>query len=105
MEHCKDCCCAQSWAALGITKYTGKSIPEHILELKMSAQQKDDLDDADADAAEAQYAEHLEKQCPKDCPHCLQDAENCATMNHEKTISSGICSVGSYEAKMPEPSK
>lgn len=33
-EHCKDCCCARSWAALGITKYTGKSIPEHIEELR-----------------------------------------------------------------------
>ena len=29
-EHCKDCCCARSWKALGITQYTGKSIPEHI---------------------------------------------------------------------------
>lgn len=33
-KHCKDCCCARSWKALGITKYTGKSIPEHILELQ-----------------------------------------------------------------------
>lgn len=32
-EHCKDCCCARSWAALGITEYTGKSIPEHIKSL------------------------------------------------------------------------
>ncbi len=29
-NHCKDCCCAQSWKALGITEYTGMSIPEHI---------------------------------------------------------------------------
>ena len=29
-EHCRNCCCARSWAALGITEYTGKSIPEHI---------------------------------------------------------------------------
>lgn len=33
-EHCKDCCCARSWAALGITEYTGKGIPEHIGDLK-----------------------------------------------------------------------
>ena len=33
-EHCKDCCCARSWKALGIAEYTGKSIPEHIEELK-----------------------------------------------------------------------
>ena len=33
-NHCKDCCCAQSWKALGVTEYTGKSIPEHIQELK-----------------------------------------------------------------------
>jgi hypothetical protein len=28
--HCSDCCCARSWKALGISEYTGKSIPEHI---------------------------------------------------------------------------
>jgi len=28
--HCQDCCCARSWRALGITQYTGSSIPEHI---------------------------------------------------------------------------
>ena len=33
-EHCTDCCCSQSWAALGITEYTGKSIPERIAELR-----------------------------------------------------------------------
>ena len=27
-EHCKDCCCARSWRALGIDSYTGESIPE-----------------------------------------------------------------------------
>jgi hypothetical protein len=29
-EHCRDCCCAQSWRALGISEFNGKSIPEHI---------------------------------------------------------------------------
>jgi hypothetical protein len=33
-NHCKDCCCARSWKALGITAYTGKSIPEHIADLR-----------------------------------------------------------------------
>jgi hypothetical protein len=33
-NHCKDCCCAESWKALGIEKCTGLSIPEHIKELK-----------------------------------------------------------------------
>ncbi len=33
-EHCKDCCCAKSWEALGIKDYTGKSIPEEIVKLK-----------------------------------------------------------------------
>ena len=33
-EHCKDCCCARSWRALGISEYTGKSIPDHISELR-----------------------------------------------------------------------
>lgn len=40
VDHCKDCCCAQSWKALGITSYTGKSIPEHIREL---AEQRKEL--------------------------------------------------------------
>lgn len=33
-EHCNDCCCARSWKALGITEYTGLSIPEHIQQLR-----------------------------------------------------------------------
>ena len=33
-HHCVDCCCARSWKALGITEYTGKSIPEEIESLK-----------------------------------------------------------------------
>ncbi len=33
-SHCRDCCCARSWKALGITEYTGKSIPEHIEQLR-----------------------------------------------------------------------
>lgn len=32
--HCQDCCCARSWEALGITGYTGESIPEHITGMK-----------------------------------------------------------------------
>jgi hypothetical protein len=34
VTHCRDCCCARSWKALGITSYTGKSIPEHIEQLR-----------------------------------------------------------------------
>ena len=33
-NHCKDCCCARVWAALGITGYTGKHVSEHVAELK-----------------------------------------------------------------------
>jgi|SRR5580698_202812 hypothetical protein len=33
-RHCKDCCCARSWQALGVTDYTGMSIPEHIERLR-----------------------------------------------------------------------
>lgn len=33
-NHCVDCCCARSWAALGVTKYDGKDIPEHIAALR-----------------------------------------------------------------------
>jgi hypothetical protein len=32
--HCQDCCCARSWKALGVTEHTGKSIPEHITDLR-----------------------------------------------------------------------
>lgn len=32
-EHCRDCCCARAWKALGVTEFTGKSIPEHIASL------------------------------------------------------------------------
>ena len=34
-NHCRDCCCAKSWEALGVHEYSGKSIPEHIAELKI----------------------------------------------------------------------
>lgn len=34
VNHCVDCCCARSWAALGVTEYDGKSIPEHITRLR-----------------------------------------------------------------------
>jgi len=37
--HCKDCCCTQAWKALGIKEYTGKSIPEHIEELRKQVTQ------------------------------------------------------------------
>lgn len=33
-KHCPDCCCGHSWKALEIVEYTGKSIPEHITQLK-----------------------------------------------------------------------
>lgn len=29
-NHCLDCCCARAWKSLGVTKYTGKAIYEHI---------------------------------------------------------------------------
>lgn len=32
-EHCKDCCCARSWNALGGQTIPGGSIPQHIEEL------------------------------------------------------------------------
>ena len=32
--HCDDCCCARSWEALGITEFTGRSIPEEIEQLR-----------------------------------------------------------------------
>jgi hypothetical protein len=58
-EHCKDCCCARSWKALGITEYTGKSIPEHIEALR--ARVADYEDDYNAVANE---------QCAPDEKHC-----------------------------------
>jgi len=40
-EHCKDCCCARAWKALEITEYTGRSIAEEILILKLHFAEKD----------------------------------------------------------------
>ncbi len=34
VNHCADCCCAKAWEALGITEYTGRSIPEEIALLR-----------------------------------------------------------------------
>ena len=40
--HCSDCCCARSWKALGVDKYDGKSIPEHIEQLQAENQRLKD---------------------------------------------------------------
>lgn len=32
--HCRDCCCARAWNALGIYEFSGASIPEEIDKLK-----------------------------------------------------------------------
>jgi hypothetical protein len=49
-NHCVDCCCAQSWKALGITTYTGKSIPEHIAaqaaEIERLTRERDEAESA-----------------------------------------------------------
>ena len=37
--HCRDCCCARSWKALGIFEYTGRSIPEHIKQLRLEREE------------------------------------------------------------------
>lgn len=45
-QHCKDCCCARSWEALGIQSHTGRSIVEHIEMLRQQlatvTQERDD---------------------------------------------------------------
>jgi hypothetical protein len=38
--HCVDCCCARAWKALGITQYTGKSVAEHITELRAKTERE-----------------------------------------------------------------
>lgn len=43
VSHCKDCCCARSWDALGITEFTGLSIPEHIRIFREALEQLEEL--------------------------------------------------------------
>lgn len=50
--HCKDCCCARAWKALGISEYTGKSIPEEITELAVRL--------AESQALNADFIEKLQ---------------------------------------------
>ena len=57
-NHCKDCCCARSWKALGITDYTGKSICEHISELRA---------DRDRLQAEAERLRNVNERCRMSC--------------------------------------
>jgi len=54
-NHCVDCCCARSWKALGIVSYTGKSIPEHISELR-----------AENDRLNMEMVAYRQKLTPKD---------------------------------------
>ena len=65
IAHCRDCCCARSWKALGVSDYDGMSIPEHIARLRadlaeMTKQRDQDVDRArEAEAALAEErAEH-----------------------------------------------
>lgn len=58
-EHCKDCCCARSWRALGVSEYTGKSIPEHIAELKDRAERAE----AERDEAQQRDSEKMYQRC------------------------------------------
>ena len=59
-EHCKDCCCAQSWKALGITEYAGNSIPEEIEALKARAENAE---------AEAEYQRKMRKEFQEFAEH------------------------------------
>ena len=63
-QSCEDCCCAKSWEALGITEYTGRSIPEEIARLRK------ERDDA-VKMLTAEYHRHAEvgeslKECADD---------------------------------------
>lgn len=79
--HCRDCCCARSWEALGIDSYTGKAIPEHITELRA---QRDVLMEAGKDLAiwltgeshpefqalaESEYDNAINQEQNPDCEH------------------------------------
>ncbi|MCK5612076.1 hypothetical protein KAR91_59950 [Candidatus Pacearchaeota archaeon] len=55
--HCRDCCCARSWKALGITEKTGKSIPEHIEELRQQLADEKAEREADEEHWEKAYKE------------------------------------------------
>jgi len=44
--HCKDCCCARSWEALGIHELTNMSIPEHIAALRLEVKRLEDNEEA-----------------------------------------------------------
>lgn len=39
-DHCKDCCCARSWKALGDPEYDGRGIEEHITTAITAAEER-----------------------------------------------------------------
>jgi len=66
-EHCKDCCCARAWKALEITEYTGRSIVEEILILKLHITEKDKrIVELEAIAQRAGDVEGLNRFMPYD---------------------------------------
>jgi len=71
-HHCKDCCCARSWEALGISEYTGKSIPEHIAALRGNTPTH-----TEAELVEI-VAESQRGLISDNCPTWCKEGDSCA---------------------------
>ena len=60
MTHCRDCCCARAWEALGVRTYSGLSIVEHITRLR----QQLDTVTAERDQVKARLSDRIEPTVP-----------------------------------------
>ena len=67
-HHCEDCCCARSWEALGITEYTGRSIPEEITRTREQIKRLEDALVEERGKLFHQFGEvELDKPTESDC--------------------------------------
>jgi hypothetical protein len=84
-NHCTDCCCAKSWTALGITEYTGKSIPEHIIALRV-----------EMEALKIENSTLLEKLHAAERERDEADRRAGSAERREKSTSQTLCSLTSW---------
>jgi hypothetical protein len=77
-NHCRDCCCAQSWQALGVSEYDGKPISEHITALR------DELAALKAENERMRLGGNCKHWCPDVHPHCcgLSRDADCGPFYH-----------------------
>lgn len=87
--HCKDCCCARSWEALGNPPYSGVSIPEHIAQLRQQLAERE---------AEIEGLKALDNSLAP----CGHSSRLCHTEDGGKHIQCYACQLAAKDAEITQ---